>query len=477
MNQSKNKDYLWKYFERLGTQLIQFFLQLILARILLPEDYGLVAIVSIFILFAEVIVQSGLGAAIIQKKEVDNVDLSTVFWFSLTVSILLYIIIYVTSDWIAVFFNESLLSIILKVLSIKLVIGTYNSIQNTIIAKKLMFKINFKTSILATCISGAIALYMALNGFGVWALVMFQVIYQVILSILLFINLKWIPRFVFSFKRFKELYRYGIGILGANMLSIFSEQIYGLFLGKKYSNDIIGYYQRGQQFPQTVVNSMNSTINSTLHPYLAKRNDNPDVMTKLIKEITSGISHIIFPAMLGLYALSYNLILFLLTEKWIYSVKYLRYESIYYMIIPLLAVYIQTNRSLGNSKVSLIIEVTKLLLIIISLFIGIYLGINFIMITRIIIVFVLLIVTIFINKKVLNYSIFDFTKEIYKPLFASIIMMFIVIIVGQSALNLFLTVVLQIVVGICIYLLCLILLKSKYALLFIENIKQKRRKK
>ena len=226
MSHSKNKNFLWKYFERLGTQLIQFFLQLLLARILLPEDYGLVAIVSIFILFAEVIVQSGLGAAIIQKKEIDNIDLSTVFWFSFIVSLLLYVLIYITSDWIAVFFKEELLSIILKVLSIKLVIGTYNSIQNTIIAKKLMFKINFYTSIIATCISGIIALYMALKGFGVWSLVIFQVIYQLILAISLFLNLKCIPKFIFSFKRFNELYRYGFGILVANMLSIFSEQRY-----------------------------------------------------------------------------------------------------------------------------------------------------------------------------------------------------------------------------------------------------------
>ena len=324
----KNNAYVWKYFERLGTQLVQFVLQIILARLLMPSDYGLVAIISIFILIAEVLVQSGLNAALIQKKNVDTLDINTVFWFSFILSLVLYTIIFLFSPMLSIFFNEPLLNILLKILSIKLILGVYTTIQNTIIAKELLFKVSFKASIFSTIISGSIALFLALNGFGVWTLIIQQLIYQLIIAVILSFFIRWLPKIQFSWMRLRALLSYSGNILVANMLSITSEQIYGLSIGKMYSNTLLGFYQRGQQFPQAIVNSLNGTINTAVHPYMSKEQDDSLRITEMLKKIITNVSIILFPAMIGLFSISRNLVIILLTEKWIQSIRFLQYESI-----------------------------------------------------------------------------------------------------------------------------------------------------
>ncbi len=468
----KNNAYVWKYFERLGTQLVQFVLQIILARLLMPSDYGLVAIISIFILIAEVLVQSGLNAALIQKKNVDTLDINTVFWFSFILSLVLYTIIFLFSPMLSIFFNEPLLNILLKILSIKLILGVYTTIQNTIIAKELLFKVSFKASIFSTIISGSIALFLALNGFGVWTLIIQQLIYQLIIAVILSFFIRWLPKIQFSWMRLRALLSYSGNILVANMLSITSEQIYGLSIGKMYSNTLLGFYQRGQQFPQAIVNSLNGTINTAVHPYMSKEQDDSLRITEMLKKIITNVSIILFPAMIGLFSISRNLVIILLTEKWIQSIRFLQYESIYYMFIPFLAITIQTNRALGNSKFSLAIEMAKSVFIVVSILFSIFLGLDFLLISRIGIVVLLLFVTIKFNSKLLGYSFRDFARDTIKPVIASLFMSVAIYLINFININTYLLCFIQIIIGVVIYFSILILFKSEPLISIFKKLKR-----
>ena len=243
----------WKLMERGGTQGIQFIVQIVLARLLLPEDYGMIALITIFITIANVFVQSGFNTALIQKKDADEVDFSSVFYLSLFVAGLLYIILFFTAPFIANFYEEPQLISVLRILALTLFFGAFNSIQNAIVARKMVFKKLFFSSLGAVVISGIVGIITAYAGFGVWALVFQQLLNQVSITLILWFTVKWRPKLVFSFESIKSLFSYGWKLLVAALLNTLYMDIRSLIIGKIYSPAMLGYYNRGEQFPKFIV--------------------------------------------------------------------------------------------------------------------------------------------------------------------------------------------------------------------------------
>src|SRR5680860_1232819 len=288
MNDEVNKSKIlsslfWKLMEGGGTQGIQFIVSIVLARLLLPEDYGIIALVTIFVIIANVFVQSGFNTALIQKKDANEADFSSVFYLSLFVASLLYVILFFAAPLIAVFYDEPQLILVLRAISITLFFGAFNSIQNAVVARKMQFKKLFFSSLGAIVVSGTVGIVMAYAGFGVWALVLQQITNQLLITVILWFTVKWRPRLLFSFKKVKGLFSYGWKLLVSSLINTLYMELSSLIIGKMYNAEMLGFYNRGKQFPALIVTNIDGSIQSVMLPALASQQDNRQRVKDMVR--------------------------------------------------------------------------------------------------------------------------------------------------------------------------------------------------
>ncbi|MDD2519303.1 MAG: lipopolysaccharide biosynthesis protein [Bacilli bacterium] len=286
--------------ERGGVQGIQFIVQIVLARLLLPKDYGIIALVIIFISIASVFVQSGFSAALIQKKNVDEADFSSVFYLSLFIACLTYIILFIVAPSIASFYEEPQIVMVVRVLSITLFFGAFNSIQNAVIARGMQFKKLFFSSTGAILISGTVGIHMAYTGFGVWALVGQQLTNQLLIVVILWFTVKWRPKLLFSYASVKVLFSFGSKLLLSSLINTLYLNLRSLVIGKMYNSAMLGFYNRGQGFPSIIVSNINGAIESVMLPVLSSQQDNKLRVKDMVRRSIVTSSFIIFPMMVGL---------------------------------------------------------------------------------------------------------------------------------------------------------------------------------
>ena len=261
--------------ERGGSQGINFIVTIILARILSPGEYGLIAIVSVFISFANVFVQGGLNTALIQKKDAEEIDYSTIFYITLLIALLLYIILYFSAPTIANFYSNTQLTPVIRILSLTLFFGAINSLQVAIVSKQMQFKKLFYSSVGAIFISGIIGIGMAYFNYGIWSLVGQQLTFQIATTFIMFFTVQWRPKLLFSYHRFKELFDYGWKILLSNLLTTFFLNIRSLIIGKMYSPQMLAFFDKGKHFPSIIMTNINALYNQyySLHIQLNKTID------------------------------------------------------------------------------------------------------------------------------------------------------------------------------------------------------------
>lgn len=467
---------IWKFLERGGTQIVQFSIQIILARLLSPKDYGVVALTSVFITVSTVFVQSGLSTALIQKKEVDEEDYSSVFYVSIVISIIFYGILFVFAPYIAIFYKVAKLKNILRILGVVLFIGAYNSIQQTIIEKKMEFKKLFSSSFGAVSISGIFGVYLAYRDYGIWALVFQQLINQVLVGIIMFINVRWKPKFIFSFKKVKILFSFGWKLLLSSLIDTMYRELTNLIVGKKYSPSMLGYYNRGTQFPQVIVGNFNGAIQSVLFPTLSLLQREREKLKQVMRRGIVTSSYIIFPCMLGLVVVSEPLIKIILTDKWLPCVPYLRIFCFSYALWPIHTANLQAINAIGRSDIFLILEIIKKIVGIIIIFItsrySPYAMAVGVLITGIISSFI----NSYPNKKLLNYSYFDQIKDLYPAFLISLIMALSIYFIKFLSFSIIMTLILQILVGIIIYVLISYLFKVE-SFMYILGILKKFKKR
>lgn len=478
-NSTKSKilsSLIWKLLERGGTQGIQFIIQIFLARLLSPDDYGVIALITVFIAFANVFVQSGFNTALIQKQNADEKDFSSVFYISLLVAGILYILLFLSAPLIASFYEVKELINIIRVLSITLFLGTFNSIQNAIISRKMDFKKLFYSSLGAVIISGIIGVIFAYQGFGVWALVFQQLINQISICIILFFTVKWYPKLLFSLKRLRLLFSFGGKLLCSALLDTGYREMTNLIVGKVYSPATLGYYNRGYQFPSLIVNNFNGSIQSVLFPALASVQDNKIRVKELTRRAIVTSSYIIFPLMIGLGAVAEPMIKLLLTEKWLPCVPFLRIFCLSFALWPIHTSNLQAINAMGRSDIFLKLEMIKKIL-------GIFIICFTVRYSPLIMAFGILISGIlgsFINaspnKKLLNYSYLEQIKDILPSFLLSIAMgIFIYPIIFLRFSNI-ITIFLQVILGAIVYIVLSYLLKIEcfmYLLNIILNLKKR----
>lgn len=442
---------LWKFMERSGTTGIQFIVQIILARLLLPENFGLIAIVLVFISFANVFVQSGFNMALVQKRNADAKDFSSVFFLSLFVAGLLYVAILSASPFIAEFYRNPELIPILRVLSITLFIGAFNSIQNAYVARNMLFKKQFFSNLGSIIISGTIGITAAYLGFGVWSLVIQRLTSQLTICIILWFTVKWRPHWLFSFERVRTLFSFGWKLLVSNIIYVLYQDIRTLIIGKMFTPSMLGFYNRGESFPSIIVRDIDGSIQSVMFPAFSAYQDDKQKLKSMIRRSIITSSFLVFPAMMGLAVVAEPLVRIMLTDKWLPAVPFLQIFCITNAISPIQVVNLQVINAIGRSDITLKIGVVKRVFELAVLLISIPLGIYAIALGTAVGAFGSMLINIYPNKRFLDYSYLEIAKDIAPSLFLSFVMGAIVYMFNFVDLEAYQILVLQIFAGIIIY--------------------------
>ena len=417
----------------------------------------------IFTTLANVFIQNGFNTSLIQGKEVTEEDYSSVFWITMASAVLLYIIIFLTAPFIAEFYEMPEITAPFRVLAIVLIPGAVNSIQVAKVSRDMDFKKIFTGNIAAVIISGIAGIAIAYNGGGLWALVSQNLINVTVACIVMLFTVKWKPRFVCNFEKISVLFSYGCKLLVSALIDTLYQDLSSLVIGKKYDSGMLGYYNRGKQFPQFIIGAVNGAIQSVLLPAMSSEQDDNSKVKQMMRNSMTLSAYIIFPMMAGLAAIAEPMVSLLLTDKWLPCVPYLQIFCFSFAFWPVHTSNLQAINAVGRSDIFLKLEIIKKMYGIIILLIAIFCFDSPIAIAMTGAVTALLssFVNAFPNKSLIGYSYFDQMKDIMPSFIMASIMFTAVYFIGKIGLNNILTLVIQIVSGVGIYLLLSLITKNR----------------
>ena len=350
---------LWRLAERGGTQAVSFLVSLVLARLLTPEDYGVVSLVTVFTAILTLFVDGGFSSALIQNQKTDQTDYSTVFYFNLFVSVILYGCMYMAAPWIAVFYAQPSLTNYIRVLSLSLVIGGANGVQQALVAKRMEYRRFFYASLSGTLLSAMVGVVLALLGLGPWALVAQRLIDQAADAVILWFTVKWRPSFRFSFRRLKPLASYGGKMLGSSLLNSLVGNFTSLLIGKVYSPSELAYYDKSQRVPMLLVSNLQTAVQSVLFPAMARRQSEREELRQMLRQSVMASAYCIFPCMIGVASCARPLVRVLFTDRWIALVPYLRLWCVVLLFYLLHTANLQVIQAVGRSDIYLRQELLK----------------------------------------------------------------------------------------------------------------------
>lgn len=460
---------IWSFGERITAQLVTFFITILLARVLTPEDYGAVSLILVFVTLANVFVSNGFGESLIQKRNATESDFSTIFWCSFSFSILLYILIFISSPYIADFYGNNMLSPLTRVLALKIPISSISTIQQAYVSKHMQFKKLFFSTLGGTIISGVVGMIMAYNGFGPWAVVFQYLTNTTINTIVLLFTVPWRPHLDFDITSAKRLMNFGWKMTLSSFINSAYGEIRSLIIGKIYSSGDLAQYKRGQQFPQLFITNINTAVSSVIFPTMSMVNNNMMDVKRLTRRSMAVTAYVIFPMMVGLGIISEPLVLFLLTEKWLPCVPYLQLACISFGLQPIQTANCQAIKAIGRTDVYLVTEILKK-----TIGIGLLLGfmhrsVIAVAITDVIAICISAVISMVPNKRLINYGLLEQIKDLFPSIILSFVMGLAIYPIGKFPLPNIAIIVIQILVGILIYI-SLSLLSRNDSLHYLINI-------
>lgn len=349
----------WQGLERVGSYGINFIVSIILARLLSPEEFGVIAIMIVFISLSEVFINSGFSTSLIQKKDLEQVDCCSVFYINIVMGLVLYAILYLVSPYIAEFYKTDGLTLYLHVFSLVLIIRSFSLVQNALLRKRMLFHLSFRISWVALIVSGIVGICMAYSGCGVWSLIAQQLTNAFVTVIMQWFWVRWRPQWLFDWKRTKVLFNFGWKMFCSGLLDTLYRDIYSIVIGKISDLKMLSYYDRGRQYPKYGMDIINSTIGSVLLPAFSEIQDDRKKMKDLAQRGMKNIMFITTPALAFLFVYADSIIILLLTEKWLPSVIFMRLSCITFFFWPFHTTNLQIITACGRSDVFLILEIIK----------------------------------------------------------------------------------------------------------------------
>lgn len=443
---------IYKTLERYVVLAFQMFVQIVIARILSPSDYGIVAMMTVFISVATIFIQNGFNMALVQKRDADETDFSTALIVNLAIGLVLYIIIALLSPLIASFYNQPYIETCLPVLSLLLVFGSVNSIQIAIANRKMLFKNLFKCNVIASLLSGIAGIGAALLGWGVWALIIQQLTSSIALSIMLYLQQHWKPNWKFSGRSAKQLFSFGWKLLVAGLINQIYKELNSLVIGKKYTSSDLAFYTKGSQFPKYITSGIDSSIGSVMFSAFSKNQNNKLALHEQMKKTITINSYFVFPILAILGAAAEPIVKILLTEKWLPLVPYLQICCITFALHPLASTQMQAIAAVGRSDVRLKIEILKKAIGILLLLFAINYGPLWIAISAAIAGVIGVIIGAIAGRITVGYPLKNLFTDIGPTFLITLFMTAAMMAVGQYPFNCYILLLIQTIVGCVIYL-------------------------
>lgn len=469
------KALIWKLLERFGVLGIQFILQVILARLLDPKDYGVLSLMVIFTTLANVFIQNGFNTSLVQNKDVTEEDYSSVFWVSLVIATGIYLILFFAAPLIARFYEMPTLVAPFRVLCLMLFPGAYNSVQLAKVSRAMDFKKVFYSNVVGILVAGVIGIAMAAMGAGLWALVAQTLLNVLIACLVMAFTVKWHPTLVINMERVKVLFSYGWKLLVSGLMDTLYQNIQSLVIGKKYNSDTLAFYERGKQFPQYGINAINSAVQSVLLPAMAAEQDDVAKVKAMTRNSVMLSSYILFPAMAGLAAVAPALVELLLTPKWLECVPYMQICCISFAFYPIYTSNLQAIKAMGRSDIFLKLEIVKKIVGICLLVAAVFCFKSpmAIAMTGVVSIPIDILLNAFPNKKLIDYSLLEQLKDIVPSCAAALIMFGLVSVVGNIQLGNILILCIQIPVGVVAFILLSALFRIEPFFKLIEMLKNR----
>lgn len=396
------KGVVWSAVERFSVQGIQFVLSIIIARLVAPSEYGLIAMLGIFLAIAQTFIDSGFSNALIQKKDRTEVDFSTVFYFNIVVSLVVYLILFLSAPYIALFYKEPLLDIITKWVGLNIIISALSIVQRAKLTIQLNFKTQAKASLIAVVVSGICGITMAYYGYGVWALVCQSLLNNLLSTILLWVFARWMPAFIFSWQSFKGLFSFGSKLLLSGLLHTIYLNLYTLVIGRRYSATDVGYYNRSYSIAQYPSVNIVGVITRAIYPIQCEMQHDEERLCSSFIQYLRMSCYIIFPLMIGLAVLSKPMVLILLTDKWAPMSDLLSILCIAYMWYPVMVINNQMLNVRGRSDYFLKAEIIKKIVAIVVLLVTMPLGLRILCLGILFYNILDIVIIIVFAKKVIN---------------------------------------------------------------------------
>ena len=438
----------WSFADNIMSQGITFLVGLVLARLLTPEEYGLIGIIAIFIAVFNSIVDSGFSNALIRKTDAKDIDYNTVFITNMVLSVILFFALFFSAPTIADFFNQPQLVPLTRVMGSVVIINAFAIIQRTILVKKVDFKTQTKVSLIASVASGVVGIAMAVSGYGVWSLVGQQISRQLLNSMFLWIWAKWYPRIQFSVQSFKELFGFGWKLLVSGLIDTVWREIYQVVIGKCYSAETLGQYTRAQQFGSIFSSNLTTVVQRVSYPVLSEIQDDKSRLKTAYKKVIKVTMLVTFCCMLGLAAIAEPMIVTLIGNQWLPAIPLLQIICFQMMLYPLHAINLNMLQVQGRSDLFLKLEIIKKIIAVGPLLMGIFLNIYWMLWGSVITGFIAYYLNAFYSGRFLNYSIWEQIKDILPSFIVAILMALVVFALSFINLPPFVLLVIQLLAGV-----------------------------
>lgn len=437
----------WSFIDSIAGQGITFLVGLVLARLLTPEEYGLIGIITIFIAVFNSIVDSGFSNALIRKNDAKDIDYNTVFFSNLVISIILFAVLFLCAPFISNFFIQPQLTPLLRVMGSIVIINAFAIIQRTIFVKKVDFKTQTKVSLISSISSGIVGISMAISGCGVWSLVGQQISRQFLHSLFLWIYSNWYPKLQFSFNSFKDLFNFGWKLLVSGLIDTVWREIYQVVIGKCYAPATLGQYTRAQQFASICSSNLTTVVQRVSFPVLSSMQDDKERLKSGYKRIIKVTMLLTFSLMLGLAAVAKPMILVLIGEQWLPCVPFLQIICLQMMLYPLHSLNLNMLQVQGRSDLFLKLEIIKKIIAVGPLLLGIFVNIYWMLGGSVITGFIAYYLNAYYSGPFLNYSIKEQVKDILPSFGVALAMTVPVFTMSYIPLSPFILLPLQIMVG------------------------------
>lgn len=442
---------VWRFAERILSQGVGFIVSIILARIIGPDEYGLIAIVMVVTSILQVFIDSGMGTALIQKKDANDADFSTIFHFNWMMGLVLYALLYIFSPYIATFYENEELTAVLRAMGLILVVSSLRNVQQAVVSKRLEFRKFFYANSTGTILSGVIGIAMAYGGYGVWALVVQHIANILLNTIVLWFTVKWRPKLVFSSTSFHGLFSFGWKILLSKIIDTLYMNLQAMIIGKKYTQADLAYYQRAKIFPETIIANINTSIDSVLLPTMSEVQDNKTRLREMTSRSIKVSTYLMAPLMMIMFVTAEPMIRFLLTDKWMMCVPYLRIFCITFMFYPIHTANLNAIKALGRSDLFLKLEIAKKIVGVTAILLTMWHSVMAMALSGLVVSVLSQIINSWPNKRLLDYSYLEQLRDIMPNITASIVMAFCIYWITLLRLPDFCVLIMQLIAGLILY--------------------------